>query len=306
MFHATSSPTRRARRRAGALAAGLALATGAALVAAPAALATFPGANGKIAFVRDGDIWSVNPDGTGEKRITTGPHVDSAPDWSPDGKELLFERQSLPPAAPSSHVYRVKADGIGLTWITANGHEPDWFRDGKRIAFTRDAGDRRDLYLANLNGSGQKLLETGLPALFGPDPSPTSDFVLVNHTGLNSDGHLFASSPGMADIHWAFPDPDAHDSQQGSWAPDGRRVAFYQGQGPVWPGLDPDPEVGVAVMDTEGVSLKVVAQGGTDPAFAPDGTRIAYVDGTTLRTMRADGSDRKSLGRGSEPDWQRR
>ena len=302
-----ASPARRLRRRAGALAATLALAGGAVLAAAPAALATFPGANGKIAFERDGDIWTVNPDGSGERRVTTGPHVDSSPDWSPDGKELLFERQSLPPAAPSSHVYRVKADGTGLTWILANGHEPDWFRDGKRIAFTRDAGaDARDLYIANRDGSGQRKIETGLPALFGPDPSPVSDFILVHHLGLNSDGHLFASSPGMAEIHWDFPDPDEHDSQQGSWAPDGKRLAFSQGMGPVHSGLAPDPQIGVAVMDTEGVGLKVVAQDGTDPAFSPDNTRIAFVQGTSIRTMRADGSDKRTLGRGSAPDWQRR
>lgn len=233
--------------------------------------------------------------------------MDSSPDWSPDGRELLFERQSLPPPAPSSHVYRVRADGTGLTWITADGHEPDWFRDAKRIAFTRDTGgDGRNLYIANRDGSGQRAIETGLPALFGPDPSPTSDFVLVNHLGNNSDGHLFASSPGFAEIRWAFPDSDAYDSQQGSWAPDGRRVAFFQGMGPVWAGPTPDPKVGVAVMDTEGVALKVVAQDGTDPAFSPDGTRIAFVQGTSIRTMRADGSDKRTLGRGTDPDWQRR
>jgi Tol biopolymer transport system component len=304
MTHPASSPTRRARRRAAALGA-LAAIGGATLVAAPAALASFPGANGKIAFVRDGDIWSVNPDGTGERRITSGPHVDGAPDWSPDGKELLFQRHSLPPAPPAWHVYRVRADGSGLTWITANGAEPDWFRDGRRIAFTRENGTGgRDLHMANRDGSGQRMIEAGLPALDGPDPSPTSDFVLVNQTGDNADGRLFASSPGMGEIHWDLPDPDGHDSQQGSWAPDGRRVAFFQGIGPEWGGETPDPKLGVAVMDAEGTSLKVVAQGGSEPAFAPDGTRIAFVQAGFVRTVRADGSDARALVRGDDPDWQ--
>ncbi len=133
-----------------------------------------------------------------------------------------------------------------------------------------------------------------------------SDFVLGNHLGNNSDGYLTAASPGIGFIRWHFPDPGGYDPHQGSWAPDGRRVAFFQGTGPDWHGPTPDPRIGVAVMDTEGVGVTVVAQDGTDPAFAPDGTRIAFVQGTSIRTMRADGSDKRTLGRGSDPDWQRR
>ncbi len=42
------------------------LAAAAALAVAPTALATFPGENGAVAFSRGGDIWRINPDGTGE------------------------------------------------------------------------------------------------------------------------------------------------------------------------------------------------------------------------------------------------
>ena len=45
-----------------------------AVVALPgAAHAAYPGANGKIAFERAGQIWTINPDGTGETQLTTGP-----------------------------------------------------------------------------------------------------------------------------------------------------------------------------------------------------------------------------------------
>jgi Tol biopolymer transport system component len=36
------------------------------------------------------EIWSVRPDGTGLRQITTGPGSQNRPTWSPDGKQILF------------------------------------------------------------------------------------------------------------------------------------------------------------------------------------------------------------------------
>ncbi len=54
---------------------------------------TFPGKNGKIAFVstRDntktesGDIYTMNPSGAAVERLTNHPERDFEPAWSPDG-----------------------------------------------------------------------------------------------------------------------------------------------------------------------------------------------------------------------------
>ena len=57
----------------------------------PEPAAAFPGQNGKIAFEssRDGglpEIYVVNPDGSGQTRLTNSPDVDSEPAFSPDGR----------------------------------------------------------------------------------------------------------------------------------------------------------------------------------------------------------------------------
>ena len=55
------------------------------------AQAAFPGANGKIAYVYDCDIWTIEPDNTGATQLTTsGPECDSQPAWSPDGEQIAF------------------------------------------------------------------------------------------------------------------------------------------------------------------------------------------------------------------------
>ena len=78
-----------------ALAVALALAASLLLTQAQNALAAFPGQNGKIAFVstRDGnnEIYTMNPDGSGQTNITNNKAVDEAPAFSPDGKKIAFE-----------------------------------------------------------------------------------------------------------------------------------------------------------------------------------------------------------------------
>jgi hypothetical protein len=54
------------------LAALLASWTMLAVVAGPAD-ATFAGGNGKVAFYRNGDVWTMNADGTGQRMLTSAP-----------------------------------------------------------------------------------------------------------------------------------------------------------------------------------------------------------------------------------------
>src|SRR5215213_4676584 len=42
-----------------------------------------------IAFARGGDIYSVRPDGSGQRQLTSGPEVDSLPKISPNGKYVV-------------------------------------------------------------------------------------------------------------------------------------------------------------------------------------------------------------------------
>lgn len=104
-----------------------------------------------IAFVRAGDIYSVRPDGSGQRQLTSGATLDSAPIVSPDGKSVVFERRASE-VAPADLV-SVRALGGGLHALTSGStddHQADFSPDGKAIVFVRDSGSpvntKEDLY----------------------------------------------------------------------------------------------------------------------------------------------------------------
>src|SRR5215218_1483983 len=97
----------RMRHRIVGLLAAVALLAAAAIGAstvlpAPAAHAAYPGANGRIAFEQGGVIYSIRPDGSDRRQLTTDTHSHS-PRWSPNGRRLAFHR--------AGDIWVMRADG---------------------------------------------------------------------------------------------------------------------------------------------------------------------------------------------------
>lgn len=91
-----------------------------------------------IAFVREGDVYAMRADGSGQKQLTTGSEIDSRPLVSPNGKIVVFERRTAP-GAPRD-LYTVKVSGgspHALAPSPADEHEASFSPDGCTIAFVR-------------------------------------------------------------------------------------------------------------------------------------------------------------------------
>ena len=126
---------------------------------------------GLIAFTSDRDgndeIYVMNPDGTGQTRLTYNPGFDGNPSWSPDGTKIAFTSGD----GWEADIYVMNSDGsdqIRLTdpgWVEEMGHEgsyrPEWSPDGSTIAFTMGPGEDsrwKAVALITSDGSNQTLL----------------------------------------------------------------------------------------------------------------------------------------------------
>ena len=106
------------------------------------AFATFPGRNGLIAFQGQTDvgiqIFTVRPNGQELQQIT---HISGdavTPDWSPDGRQIVFEHD-VPDAC--GNVAIMNSDGSGLVELVSDPSvcegDPSFTPDGARIVFDR-------------------------------------------------------------------------------------------------------------------------------------------------------------------------
>jgi len=228
----------------------------------PADSATFSGPSKawKLAFVRSGDIWIANGDGTGQHKIISNGDV---PCWSPNKTLIAFER--------NSNIWIAHADGANQHAIT-HRWKPLKSDEGY-IAGVEEIGISWDKDLAIFYSHGRKL--TTNPC---PPESTEINMIPLRPLSPGLDLHLDYSEEGTT---FAFSD-HAYPAVSGS----GNYCAFAC-NGDLWiairdqdkdsvPGWDLGRLKAVAEYDEGTNRADKVDLGATHISWSPDEHCLAY------------------------------
>jgi Tol biopolymer transport system component len=305
-----------------------------ALLAAPSD-AAFPGSNGKLAFTRTGDIYVIQADGTGLQQLTGGPARDQRPVWSPDGSQIAFESDRNDPTPGTClerscnwDAYVMRADGSGLKQLTTTpspDRHPSWSPDGTKLVFDRNADCppvcgflSEEVWVMNADGSGQTQITNAKNlGVFSNsfDPAWSPDGTQIAFVTEENFDQVLVMNPDGSGRHYLT--RDAGNENTPDWSPDSIRIAFTR----VTYNVEEEylcgrPDVFVMNRDGSGQQSLTstpapgcpVGLGGGQPAWSPDGAKIAFVRDPDILVMNADGSAAANVTTDpiadSAPDWQ--
>ena len=136
------------------------------------------------------EVYSMNADGTGLKRLTHDRLESFDPDWSPDGKQIVFtEGREISKDHFSNRIAIMNADGSGKRALSRFGDpdeiNPKWFPDGKGITYEKliiKGGRPVDSNIMFMNPDGTGVVALLATRAYETNPIPSPDGTKIAFT----------------------------------------------------------------------------------------------------------------------------
>jgi TolB protein len=250
----------------------------------------------------DREIYAVNRDGSGLRRVTFNTVFERAPRWSPDGTRIAFTGF----VNGNGDIYTINADGSDLEQLTSDPARDDdaaWAANGKRIVYDRGLSNSCDpctLRMMNADGSRDHALDVGPGNSINPDVHGDRIVFANDRTGLFAlyiaplDGGHARRITDRA-LGW--------DSQP-RWSPSGDDIVFVRN-------VANDANSDLYLVRSSGSALRqlTTTPGTTEfqATWSPDGSEIAYFANSggpnAISTLRVDGTGQGSLSTVPKAPW---
>ena len=261
-------------------------------------LATTPGKNGLMAYAQLSpqhfQIFTIRPDGSGARQIT---HAVSAehPDWSPNGKKIVFELVRQKPFRKG--IALMSASGTGVRILTPRGiqGQPSFSPDGGSIVY-----ERNGVWIMRADGTHKRRVTRSPFRDTDPNFSPDGKLItFVREKKEHREQALFAVRPDGSALRrltpYSWDVGTKHD-----WSPDGKLIVLT---------TNADPRAGESANlvtirpNGSGMTRLTRFTGETNNAlagsFSPDGKQIVFRleqgDKSSLAVVNRDGSHLRSL-----------
>jgi len=268
------------------------------LTSGPSSVAWSPD-SGEVVYSMAGSLWRQKIDSKTGQQVTDGLGYDYQPDWSPDGKNVVYVSYQK----DAMELWLLDLGSEKSQQLTSGGAmnvEPRWSPDGKRIVFVSTSYNKRfHIFRADVNeGELENVVrltgetKSDLPryyySAYDTEISPVWTRDGKEILFISNRGHIHGTG-GFWRMR-AEPGAEAHEIhyEETNWkarpdfSPDGSRMVYSSYLGRQWHNL--------WVMPAKGGDAFPISYGdwdATNVRWSPDGKKLAFISNKEWNTKLA-------------------